>query len=175
MFVCLMPLSLIQTHPLQAEELPKEEKEVQGGQARVTEEATGVKGIATYYAKRYNGRKTTSGERYRPEKLTAAHPNLPWAQRSENLDNENEVVVRKTAAAREGSHYRPSSAAARKINSREWTGVHITRLAMIQILANGLLTIIELRTKKGRHKCPAFLFSVFPKKETFYFFFRTFF
>jgi len=134
MFVCLMSLSLIQTHPLQAEELPKEEKEVQGGRAPVTEEATGVKGIATYYAKRYNGRKTTSGERYRPEKLTAAHPNLPLGTKVKvvNLDNENEVVVRVNDRCRRRKVpiIDLSTAAARKLGflGRGMARVHITRL-----------------------------------------------
>ena len=54
------------------------------------------KGIASYYAKRYNGRKTYSGERYDPEKLTAAHPDLPLGTRVRvvNLANNREVVVR---------------------------------------------------------------------------------
>lgn len=34
-------------------------------------------GIATYYAARFIGRKTTSGERYDPERMTAAHATLP--------------------------------------------------------------------------------------------------
>ncbi len=94
LFVCQL-LLLIQTLPLQAEELTKDVQEGQGGQASVVKEATGVRGLATYYAKRYNGRKTQSGERYRPEKLTAAHPTLPFGTkvRVVNLDNENEVVV----------------------------------------------------------------------------------
>ncbi|WP_443938031.1 septal ring lytic transglycosylase RlpA family protein [Pedobacter sp. MW01-1-1] len=33
---------------------------------------------ATYYAKRFEGRKTTSGARYRGKKLTAAHRTLPF-------------------------------------------------------------------------------------------------
>lgn len=32
----------------------------------------------TYYAKKFEGRKTTSGERYRAEKFTAAHRTLPF-------------------------------------------------------------------------------------------------
>lgn len=35
-------------------------------------------GLATYYANRFTGRKTASGERYRPGDLTAAHPRLPF-------------------------------------------------------------------------------------------------
>ena len=34
-------------------------------------------GIASYYARRFEGRKTTSGHRYHPEKLTGAHQSLP--------------------------------------------------------------------------------------------------
>ena len=36
-----------------------------------------VEGVATYYAGRFEGRRTTSGHRYNPEKLTAAHESLP--------------------------------------------------------------------------------------------------
>jgi len=34
-------------------------------------------GIASYYARRFEGRKTTSGHRYHPEKMTGAHQSLP--------------------------------------------------------------------------------------------------
>ena len=36
-----------------------------------------VEGFASYYASHYEGRRTTSGQRYRPDKLTAAHESLP--------------------------------------------------------------------------------------------------
>lgn len=36
-----------------------------------------TEGFASYYAKRFEGRKTTSGHRYHPEKMTAAHQSLP--------------------------------------------------------------------------------------------------
>lgn len=36
-----------------------------------------VEGVASYYARRFEGRRTTSGHRYNPEKLTAAHESLP--------------------------------------------------------------------------------------------------
>jgi rare lipoprotein A len=54
-----------------------------------------TRGIASYYAKRYNGRKTNSGQRYDPVKLTAAHPDLPHGTKVHvrNLDNGREVVV----------------------------------------------------------------------------------
>lgn len=36
-----------------------------------------VDGFASYYARRFEGRRTTSGQRYNPKKLTAAHQSLP--------------------------------------------------------------------------------------------------
>jgi rare lipoprotein A len=36
-----------------------------------------VEGFASYYAKRFEGRRTSSGHRYNPEKMTAAHQSLP--------------------------------------------------------------------------------------------------
>ena len=35
-------------------------------------------GLATYYHKRFEGRRTTSGARYRSKKFTAAHRTLPF-------------------------------------------------------------------------------------------------
>ncbi len=37
-----------------------------------------VEGFASYYARRFEGRRTTSGHRYNPEKMTAAHQSLPF-------------------------------------------------------------------------------------------------
>ena len=36
-----------------------------------------AEGYASYYAKRFEGRKTASGQRYHPEKMTGAHQSLP--------------------------------------------------------------------------------------------------
>ena len=54
-----------------------------------------VVGIASYYAKKFHGRPTTSGERYHPEKMTAAHHSLPLGTRVRvrNLANDKEVTV----------------------------------------------------------------------------------
>lgn len=95
LFVSQM-LLLIQTLPLQAEELVKDDNKGQGGlETPAAKKAPGVKGVATYYAKKYKGRRTQSGQRYNPDKLTAAHPSLPFGTKVKvvNLDNENEVVV----------------------------------------------------------------------------------
>ena len=58
-------------------------------------EPEGVVGKAVYYAKQYNGRRTSSGEIYDPEKLTAAHPTIPLGTRVKilNLANNRSVVV----------------------------------------------------------------------------------
>ncbi len=103
-YVACSMLLLIQTLPLQAEELPRDVRKFQTGlETPAVKEATGVKGLATYYAKRYNGRRTQSGERYRPEKLTAAHPTLPFGTKVKviNLANNEEVVVRINDRCRE--------------------------------------------------------------------------
>lgn len=52
-------------------------------------------GIASYYARKFHGRPTTSGERYHPEKLTAAHQSLPLGTKVlvRNLTNDKEVTV----------------------------------------------------------------------------------
>jgi rare lipoprotein A len=59
-------------------------------------EPDGAAGIARYYKKRYNGRRTTSGEIYNSKKLTAAHPALPMGTlvEVENLSNNKSVIVK---------------------------------------------------------------------------------
>lgn len=53
-------------------------------------------GVATYYAARFIGRRTTSGERYHPDRLTAAHATLPLGSvvRVHNPTTNQDVVVR---------------------------------------------------------------------------------
>lgn len=79
--------------PLQAEEIKSESGKE--NIAPLASEKDGKEGIASYYAKRYNGRKTRSGARYNPEKMTAAHPELPMGTRVRvvNLANDREVIV----------------------------------------------------------------------------------
>ncbi|RZK92050.1 MAG: septal ring lytic transglycosylase RlpA family protein [Pedobacter sp.] len=52
--------------------------------------------ITTYYAKKFEGRKTSSGERYRASKFTAAHRTLPFGTllRVKNIRTGKTVVVR---------------------------------------------------------------------------------
>jgi len=79
--------------PLHAEEVRPVPTEPEKAQPAAGEEIT--RGIASYYATRFNGRETRSGARYDPEKLTAAHPDLPFGTRVKvvNLANGREVTV----------------------------------------------------------------------------------
>jgi rare lipoprotein A len=51
--------------------------------------------MATYYANRFAGRKTASGERYDPRALTAAHKTLPLGTvvRVTRVDGDQESVT----------------------------------------------------------------------------------
>ena len=61
-------------------------------------DATGFEqvGIASWYGKKFHGRKTSNGERYDMHAMTAAHKTLPFntVVRVENLDNGRECIVR---------------------------------------------------------------------------------
>ncbi len=90
----------IHTLPLLAEELRSETTQQETAtQAVMPNKAENdgpeTVGIASYYARRYEGRRTTSGARYDPEKMTAAHQSLPFGTKVKviNLKNDKEVVV----------------------------------------------------------------------------------
>jgi rare lipoprotein A len=53
-------------------------------------------GIASFYAKKFNGRKTSSGEIFNNDKLTAAHKNLKLGTyvKVRNLKNDSSVIVK---------------------------------------------------------------------------------
>jgi len=53
-------------------------------------------GLASHYARRFEGRRTASGEPYDERELTGAHRTLPFGTRVRvtNLDNHRSVVVR---------------------------------------------------------------------------------
>ena len=55
-----------------------------------------TEGKASYYADRFHGRRTASGETFRIHDFTAAHRTLPFGTsvKVTNLDNGKEVVVR---------------------------------------------------------------------------------
>ncbi|TCD48301.1 septal ring lytic transglycosylase RlpA family protein [Chlorobium sp. N1] len=76
-------------------------------------------GRASYYALRFSGRRTASGEKHDRDSLTAAHRTLPFGTsvRVTNLSNGREVVVRinDRGPFRKGRIIDVSPAAARKI------------------------------------------------------------
>jgi len=53
------------------------------------------KAVASYYADKFNGKKTASGETFSNNKLTAAHRKLPFGTKLKvtNLANKKSVVV----------------------------------------------------------------------------------
>lgn len=53
-------------------------------------------GTASYYADRFTGKRTASGEAYDPEDFTAAHRTLPFGTRVRvtDLENGHSVIVR---------------------------------------------------------------------------------
>jgi rare lipoprotein A len=53
-------------------------------------------GKASFYADQFHGRKTANGETFNMDKLTAAHPSLPFGTlvRVTNLRNGKDVIVR---------------------------------------------------------------------------------
>jgi len=53
-------------------------------------------GLASYYGRKFHGRRTASGERYDMHAMTAAHPGLEFGSRVEvtNLKNGRKVQVR---------------------------------------------------------------------------------
>jgi rare lipoprotein A len=54
------------------------------------------KGVASWYGKRFNKKRTSSGERYNMNKMTAAHKTLPLASKVlvMNLKNGKQITVR---------------------------------------------------------------------------------
>ena len=92
--VCLMFLP-IHTLPLMAAEKGVEKPAATSEQPQKTSMVKKLIGIASYYAKKYHGRKTTSGERYQPDRMTAAHHSLPLGSKVlvKNLANDKEVTV----------------------------------------------------------------------------------
>ena len=93
--ICLMLLP-IHTLPLLAAE---KVVETPAATTVVPEQKTSLVkklvGIASYYASKFHGRRTTSGERYHPELMTAAHQSLPLGTKVlvRNLANDKEVTV----------------------------------------------------------------------------------
>lgn len=78
-----------------------------------------VEGVASYYARKFEGRPTTSGHRYNPEKLTAAHQSLPLGTvvtvRNPATRQEVQVTINDRCAPKSFHFIDLSRAAAKKI------------------------------------------------------------
>jgi rare lipoprotein A len=75
-------------------------------------------GRASYYARTFDGHKTASGERYDPERMTAAHPTLPfgtWIRVSRPEGPSVEVRVNDRCGCGGGRIVDLSQVAARKL------------------------------------------------------------
>ena len=66
------------------------------GAGRGTSSGPAQTGVASYYADKYHGRRTASGERFDQRKMTAAHRTLPFGTKVRVTDpaNGRSVVVR---------------------------------------------------------------------------------
>jgi rare lipoprotein A len=84
-----------------------------------TATAHALKGLASWYGGKFNGRHTASGERFDMNAMTACHPTLPFGSvvRVKNMVNKRSVVVRITdrGALQEGRIIDLSLAAAQKL------------------------------------------------------------
>jgi rare lipoprotein A len=93
-----------------------------------------LKGIATWYGKVLNGRRTASGERFNMMAMTCAHKSLPFGTvvRVVDLDTDRSVVVRVTDRGElPGNHVVDLSwAAARELGTLK-TGVANVKLEVI--------------------------------------------
>jgi rare lipoprotein A len=85
--------------------------------------AHAIKGLASWYGGKFNGRHTASGERFDMNAMTACHPTLPFGSvvRVLNTENKRSVVVRITDRGdlQEGRIIDLSLAAAKKLEMTE--------------------------------------------------------
>ncbi|HET6147203.1 MAG TPA: septal ring lytic transglycosylase RlpA family protein [Polyangia bacterium] len=91
-------------------------------------------GRASYYSNIFNGRRTASGERYDPERLTAAHKSLPlgtWVRVTRRDGRWVEVKVNDRCGCGGGHIIDLSRAAARKLDMIH-SGTAAVRLEIVQ-------------------------------------------
>ena len=72
-----------------------QEKDAKTVAAPVKKEASfEQRGKASFYARKFHGKETASGETFNNNELVAAHKTLPLGTRVTNLENDRAVVVR---------------------------------------------------------------------------------
>jgi rare lipoprotein A len=93
-------------------------------------------GQGSYYADKFNGRATTSGEIYRPGRLTAAHNTLPFGTKIKVTNTRNghsvKVVVNDRGPHAKGRIVDVSKRAARKLDLID-AGVIPVRLKVLRM------------------------------------------
>jgi rare lipoprotein A len=104
-------------------------RDISGAERKTT--ATKAKqnetGLASFYSRRFEGKETASGDKFRNDELVAAHPSHPFGTRVRvtNLENDSSVVVRITdrgasrANRREGVIIDLSQAAATRLKMKK--------------------------------------------------------
>ncbi len=77
-------------------EAPQEDQETEEAATTKTNRILVAEGNASYYANRFHGRRTASGENFNQRNYTAAHRSLPFGTRVRvtNLANGRHVVVK---------------------------------------------------------------------------------
>jgi len=130
-----------------------------GGPARVIH---AERGEASWYGPHFAGKRTASGERFDPRRLTAAHPNLPLGARATvtNLENGRRVEVRITDRGpyADGRAIDLSEAAARRLGMVEdgTAPVRITATkAQVEAAEKGKgerVTVAEAERPKARRR-----------------------
>jgi rare lipoprotein A (peptidoglycan hydrolase) len=127
-----------------------------GGPAKVVH---AERGEASWYGPRFAGKRTASGERFDPHRLTAAHPNLPLGAKATvtNLENGRRVEVRITDRGPyvDGRAIDLSEAAARKLGMVEdgTAPVRVTATkAQVEAADRERVTVAEAERPKARRR-----------------------
>ncbi|EAT59553.1 septal ring lytic transglycosylase RlpA family protein [Chlorobium ferrooxidans] len=101
LIICCPALNTAPLYAAEASELPFENsssfpQDNCGVTTLIPERALAAEGTASYYSRKFQGRKTASGESFNCSHFTAAHRSLPFGTsvRVINLDNGKHVVVR---------------------------------------------------------------------------------
>jgi rare lipoprotein A len=114
------------------------------------------RGLASWYGKKFHGRKTSSGEVYNMYAMTAAHKTLPLGTyvRVRNLDNGSEIDVRVNDRGPfvAGRIIDLSYTAAKELGvvGPGTAPVEVTALGMASGVADGRQTYVEMDYEHGR-------------------------
>ena len=93
-------------------------------------------GEASFYSSHYDGRRTSSGTRYDPDKLTAAHPDLPLGTRLEVINAETGRAVVVTVTDRQAENGRVIDLSRRAAEEIGMIGRGTARVRLIALSAD---------------------------------------